>query len=90
MFGGGSPGLLGEENKPKLFPPMSREPEFEGTGDESCGCDQRRRFRPWQGCRISARFRGETERGTSVREKERDAGKGVARSEKTAKLGNRR
>jgi len=35
MFRGGSHGLLGEEKKPKMSPPVSREPEFEGTGDES-------------------------------------------------------
>jgi len=90
MFGGGSPGLLGEENKPKLFPPMSREPEFEGTGDESwavasdVGSGRGKAAEFWLGSNR------ETEKGTSVREKERDEGKGVARSEKTTRRGHRR
>ena len=57
MFRGGSHGLLGEEKKPKLSPPVSKELEFDGTGDESWAVTKRRRFQLWQGYRIPAKFR---------------------------------
>ena len=87
---GRKPWIVGGRKEAQTVATVEQKPEFEGTGHGTCGCDQRRQFRPWQGCRIPARFRGEAKRGTSAREKERDAGKGVAPLKKTATLANRR
>ena len=42
MFRGGIHGLLREEKKPKLSPPVSRKMKFEGTGDAGARCREDR------------------------------------------------
>ena len=74
MFRGGSHGLLGEEKKPKLSPPVSRELGYEGTGDESWAATSDVGSGRGKAAGVRPSFERETERGATLRWKERDAG----------------
>ena len=74
--------MLGEEKKPKLSPPLSREPKFEGAGDAGARCREDRE-------RGSAGIGPRDRRGEDKCESERqgDAGGESSRTNSDPKTG---
>jgi len=64
----------GKKRSPKLSPPVSREPKFEGTGDKSWAVTSDVGFDLGKAAEFRRSSEREIGRGTTVRWKERDPG----------------